>query len=340
MDAAIEGARALFVGAQGERASLLARLFRFEATVAAPHARQVLGDASLNDLVATGLARVADGQVAAQVRLVRFRGALIASDRFGYRRHTEFVIGPGPASALLADAVRPLERGRVLDLGCGPGSQALWLASGDTDVLGIDISERALAFASFNQRLNGRDRATFVYGDFLTAPPDPALDERFDVALANPPFVLTPTTELRYRDRPLPGDATTRTALERVARALAPGGRGYVLGTWIDAGRGAWDARPRGWLHGLDVRAAIARISSLDPAAYAVAWSRDLEEPARSASIAAWSRALEAEGAARITTGILAIAGPARSSWRRRGQIVALDRVRPLWATFERALAG
>jgi SAM-dependent methyltransferase len=320
VDAAIEGARALFAGARDERLGLLDALFRLEKTVDRADARRVLGDQAIDDLIASGLVREADDSVAAQVRVARFRGNLIASDRLGFRRHAAFVMGPGPASSLLADAIRPPARGRILDLGCGPGTQGMWLASRDVEVVGLDISERALAFAAFNRRLNGRVGTTFALGDFLTAPPDPALDGRFDLAIANPPFVLAPAAELVYRDRPLPGNGATQTAVERVARALAPGGRGYVLGTWLDDGHDAWDSTPRLWLRALAVSGGISHVSSTSPATYAALWNRDLDEPARSGAIATWTRALEAEGADRITTGVIAVTNGARPSWIRRGQ--------------------
>jgi len=338
--ASIDAARALFEEAIGDRAALLDALFRREARVAHADVRRLLGPGATDHLFALGMLDEVDGAIEGRVRLVGFRGQLIVSDRYGYRRHADFVIGPGPASAIVADAVRPIERGHVLDLGCGPGTQTLWRASGANEVLGLDISDRALAFAAFNLRLNARAGVAFARGDFLTAPPDPALDERFDVVLANPPFVLAPATELRYRDRPLPGDSTTRTALERVARALAPGGRGYVLGSWLDAGRGSWDERPRGWLRGLGVRGAIARVSSQTAVEYATLWNRDLEEPARAAAIGAWSTALEAEGAGQITTGVIGLPRPARHALRRAAPIVPLDGGRPAWPAPEPPPAG
>lgn len=338
--APIDDVRALFEGPTGGRAQLLDALFRREASVPGDEVRRALGPGGLEQLLAAGMLMEVDGAISGRVRVVRFRGQLIASDRYGYRRHAEFVIGPGPASAIIADAIPPAAQGRVLDLGCGPGTHSLWLSDGSSEVLGVDISERALAFAAFNRQLNARNGVAFARGDFLTAPPDPDLDDRFDVVLANPPFVLAPATELRYRDRPLPGDRTTRTAMERVARALAPGGRGYVLGSWLDPGEGSWSDPPRGWLRGLGVRGAITRVSSHTAFEYATLWNRDLDEPARSAAVAAWSSALEAEGAARIITGVVGIARPARPSRQDSGSVIDVDASRPSWPALERALAG
>jgi release factor glutamine methyltransferase len=79
----------------------------------------------------------------------------------------------------------------VLDLGTGPGTLLLaaldeWPARG----LGIDRSAVALDYARRNaERLGMADRARFVRGDWAAA-----LDARFDLVLANPPYIGTGET--------------------------------------------------------------------------------------------------------------------------------------------------
>jgi release factor glutamine methyltransferase len=76
--------------------------------------------------------------------------------------------------------------GTILDLGTGPGTLLLaaldeWPACG----LGIDRSPDALGYARRNAaRLGMADRARFVQGDWAAA-----LDARFDLVLANPPYI-------------------------------------------------------------------------------------------------------------------------------------------------------
>ncbi|MEA2675176.1 MAG: hypothetical protein QOI92_2368 [Chloroflexota bacterium] len=340
----VDRVRKLIEDAEGPHGATLQSMLGTGVPLARELAEQQLGGSAIDDLVDLGLARWASDRLVGLVRMSRFHGALVSSDRLEFRHQPEFVIGPGPSSALLADAVPPTLNGRLLDLGSGPGTQALWLARDRVEALGIDISSRALSFATFNRELNGRPNVAFEMGDFLTAPPDPRLDERFDVVVANPPFVLASARALPYRDRPLPGDATTRVAVERVVRALAPGGRGYVLGTWLDDARGPWDREPRSWLRHTGCRAVVTRVSSVPPAAYASHWTDDLPEADRPGAIAAWTAELEADGADRITTGVVAIARPHRPSrqpvWRRRDAVAALDVPRPAWQTIEAALAG
>jgi SAM-dependent methyltransferase len=69
--------------------------------------------------------------------------------------------------------VELIERGRVapgraLEVGCGTGTNALWLASKGFDVLGIDISPRAIARAQGKAEAAGV-RVRFSALDFLTA---------------------------------------------------------------------------------------------------------------------------------------------------------------------------
>jgi cyclopropane fatty-acyl-phospholipid synthase-like methyltransferase len=59
--------------------------------------------------------------------------------------------------------------GRVLDIGCGLGSEAGYLASADWQAAGIDLSEVAIARAAA-----GHDDAAFLRAD-APAPVPPAL---------------------------------------------------------------------------------------------------------------------------------------------------------------------
>ena len=76
-----------------------------------------------------------------------------------------------------------------LDLGTGPGT--LLLAALDqwpeANGVGVDISDTALALARGNAaRLGMASRATFIAGDWAAG-----VDGRFDLILANPPYIGT-----------------------------------------------------------------------------------------------------------------------------------------------------
>lgn len=89
-------------------------------------------------------------------------------------------------AALAALPDRPSVR-RVLDLGTGSGALLLAVLSEFPTAigLGVDRSPAALAVARANAAWAGlADRALFVCGDWSAA-----LDEGFDLVLANPPYV-------------------------------------------------------------------------------------------------------------------------------------------------------
>jgi len=270
--------------------------------------------AVLEALHALNLVAVSEDRIEPLARVDVVGRLLIASDLQRLRRARDFVGGPGPASFLLARHVRPHTRGRLLDLGCGSGIQGLLLADRRTEVVGIDVNPRAIAFARFNAGLNGRPRNRAELGDFLAGSPDRRFDGRFDTVVANPPFVLAPQHELTYRDRPLDGDEVGARTVEQVGRALAPGGRGYVLCNWIDRPDG-WSRPVQAWVAGTGLDAAVLRFGTYEPEEYAAIWTRDLPNEHRARATATWAAGLRAEGIERIHVGIVAVARP----WRGRG---------------------
>ena len=75
-----------------------------------------------------------------------------------------------------AGGVRP---GRTLEVGCGTGTNALWLAGQGFDVLGVDVSRLAIEKARAKPSKSGRCR--FEVLDFLSAdPPGGPFDFVFD----------------------------------------------------------------------------------------------------------------------------------------------------------------
>jgi release factor glutamine methyltransferase len=141
-------------------------------------------------------------------------------------------LDPRPESEILVETVlsRIADRGaplRVLDLGTGSGCLLLALLSelpAATGV-GVDISEGAIRTARRNAkalRLDGRVR--FFVGDWTSA-----LAQRFDVVVANPPYVATaalselPREVSRYDPRrALDGGEDGLAAYRQIAKNLLP----------------------------------------------------------------------------------------------------------------------
>ena len=107
--------------------------------------------------------------------------------------------------------VAELEPGRALDLACGEGQNAIWLATLGWDVTGVDYSEVAIAKARARAERDGA-RLDFVCADLLEY--EPSLGA-FDLVLLL--YFHIPATE-------------RRGVLGRAAGALAPGGTCIVIG--------------------------------------------------------------------------------------------------------------
>jgi SAM-dependent methyltransferase len=97
--------------------------------------------------------------------------------RYGERER----IWTGRVNAQLPALVADLPAGRALDLGCGEGGDALWLAERGWQVKAVDISETALRRAADEARARGvLDRIEFEPHDLSDSFPD----GRFDLVSA------------------------------------------------------------------------------------------------------------------------------------------------------------
>ena len=113
----------------------------------------------------------------------------------------------GKVNAQLAAIAPTLTGTRALDLGCGEGGDAIWLAEHGWTVVGTDVSHTALARARAAAEARGvADRIDFVQHDLTTGFPDGS----FDLVSAH---FLHSTVEM---DR--------SAILRRAAQAVAPGG--------------------------------------------------------------------------------------------------------------------
>jgi len=163
---------------------------------------------------------------------------------------TPAVLIPRPETELLVDLIkaqRPVP-GRILDLGTGSGCIAIALALElpPARLMAVDVSPAALQVARENaQRLGAA--VEFVESNWFAA----LLPQRFDVIVANPPYVAAGDPHLGEGDlRHEPATALTDhadglSAIRRIV-AAAPG--------WL---------RPGGRLlieHGYDQAAAVAEL--------------------------------------------------------------------------------
>ncbi|MGW0719776.1 class I SAM-dependent methyltransferase [Streptomyces sp. NPDC002778] len=157
---------------------------------------------------------------------------------------------PGPQpNARLTETVAGLPPGDALDLGCGAGGDALWLARQEWRVTATDISAVAVARLAELARSQGLgERVTAVRHDLQESFPSGA----FDLVCAH--YLHTPF------------DLDRSAVLRAAAHALRPGGRLLV----VDHG----SAAPWSWNQDPDLRypspQEVAADIALDPATWTV----------------------------------------------------------------------
>lgn len=191
----------------------------------------------------------------------------------------DHVLGVSSASTSLGGLTVRRLAGRALDLGTGCGVQALELSDHAAEVVATDVTDRALWMARTTAALNGA--AVEVRGGSLY---DPVADERFDLIVSNPPFVISPPGGdlLVYRDSGLPGDDVVRRVVTGAPQHLAPGGVAQVLANWVHVSGQPWEERLGAWFHGSGCDAWVVQREVLDPAEYVELWLRDAGVHSRS----------------------------------------------------------
>ncbi len=88
----------------------------------------------------------------------------------------------GRVNATMADVVGDLPEGHALDLGCGEGGDAVWLAEHGWQVTALDVSPTAVARGAEGAAVRGvGDRIAWIADDLSTW----ATDDRFDLVTAS-----------------------------------------------------------------------------------------------------------------------------------------------------------
>jgi hypothetical protein len=103
-------------------------------------------------------------------------------------------------------------------------------------------------------------------------------DERFDLIVANPPYVISPDSTYAYRDSGLPADQLCYQVVKAAAEHLTEGGFAHVLVSWAHAVDGDWADPLRGWVDGTECDAWLLHYRTSDPIAHAAGWLRPLGE--------------------------------------------------------------
>jgi methylase of polypeptide subunit release factors len=244
--------------------------------------------------VALGLLE-GDDELSASFAVDEWRGAYLAHDHASQVAF-DHVTGISNATRTLAALTprRPVRR--ALDLGTGCGSQALLVARHADHVVATDVTERALQVARLNLELNDVSNVELREGSLF----DPVGGERFDLIVSNPPFVVSPDTDVVFRDAGLEGDEISRLVVRGAAEHLDPGGQAAMLICWAHGAADDWRDRMRAWLEGTTCDAWLVRYVSEDPLEYALKWAAE-------EAVGRWTAYYEAGSIGALTTGGLVL---------------------------------
>jgi protein-L-isoaspartate O-methyltransferase len=264
------------------RLGTLIRLFLLGAPVRTASLRDALAPAVLDRLQLAGLVRARSGVVTARVRLVPYAGLVLACDPLvppSARLPRHVVDGVTLPARLLAALTLRHPMASVLDIGTGGGVHALLAARHSRRVVATDVNPRALRYAAFNVRLNGLGNVELRRGSLF----DAVAGERFDLIVANPPYVISPEATLSYRDSGDRGDRFCQRLVQEAPRFLAEGGWSVMLVNWVHGQGEAWWTPLQRWIEARGVDAWLLRYQSQDPIDYAAAWNGALAaaDPAR-----------------------------------------------------------
>jgi len=310
----------------GSRAHTLVRLFKLAEKVQAEAARTALEPLELDQLAGLGLLRQVNGHVEALAAISPESGDLYVAHDFDpvFARvptASNYVLEAGPSSHALGSITVRRGGERMLDLCTGGGIQSLLAAQHARHIVGTDLSLRALNFAEFNARLNGIANLELRCGNLF----EPVADERFDLIVANPPFVISPQARYLYRDGGLAGDAICERVIRGVAAHLEEGGFSSTLFNWHHRDDRDWMERPLSWTanNGCDVW--LAGFESETPLTYTARWLRGGE--GRHCSdwtplLEQWLEYHRGLGAEKITIGALIMRRrSAASNWSRADRL-------------------
>jgi methylase of polypeptide subunit release factors len=296
-------------------AATLAKLFRLGLPVSLDDAGRALAPVDPATLTELDFASIDGDTITPRVRIAAYEGLVLVSDPLDPAAR-DFVAGPNPAATRVDRLTIRRPVSRALDLGTGAGTQALLAARHSEQVIATDVNERALELAQLNAELNEFENVELRQGDWL----EPVADERFDLVVSNPPYVVSPETDLLYRDGNLVADAVTRVLITEVPAHLEEGGIAQVVGNWAHGADEDWRLPLESWIEGSGCDALLLRFEGDDLVSYAAGWNAGLIAEGAEPYLAAVDRWLDfyrSEGIEAISDGMVVLRKRNGKNWVR-----------------------
>jgi len=310
------------------------RLFYLEEDETTRRLRTLLSPTEQRALQQIRLLGMRNGQARARLRIDTHGALLVLADR-RFRSPDlgalglplgDMVYPPGGDSALLADALPERDGECVLDLCTGSGIQALNVAARAVQVVAVDIGARATALARLNAAMNGCANVDVRRGDLFA----PVRGERFDLILANPPFVPAPRRGPAYHSGGPRGDRVLRRIAAGLEQHLRDGGRALII-SHLAVRRGETVATAvQPWVRRFGGRVLVLvleRGTPVDLAAAQALFALDDGFASYAAEVRRWVRYLERQ---RIEQVALLLIAAERGGPGERDVVEAFQRVLPL----------
>jgi SAM-dependent methyltransferase len=186
-------------------------------------------------------------------------GATMSAEEFWEERYRdEERVWSGRPNPLLVREVAQLPPGTALDLGCGEGGDAIWLAAGGWRVTAVDVSATALRRGAEHAREAGvAERIRW---------------ERHDLSLSFPQGAFD-LVSAQFLHSPVAVDGEREQILRRAVAAVAPRGVLLVVG---HAGWPSWQEDPP-FEHHFPTTREVLDALELEPQRWAVELQEEVE---------------------------------------------------------------
>lgn len=217
---------------QGEEANLvLARLFMGGYEVSLAELERVAPPDVVDAFFELGLIEPAStGKVLSHGILYPIGDLYIASDMSGRYSETGYkgkdfcMTGIEEICRDFLDSCPRTPAKRLLDMGTGCGLAAAVGSLTAEEVIGVDITERAVLYGDFNKHLNQLHNLKFLQGDLFA----PVEGLTFDRIVCNPPFEPPLKHGMIYSVGGEDGEAIIARLIEECPKYMEPGGRMFV----------------------------------------------------------------------------------------------------------------
>lgn len=208
----------------------LIRLFLLRGSLSRSRIDEQLGENLSKTLIDVGVLIERREQIASRVDIFAVEGNFFATDhRFMLLPEDRIDENPvmyiGLDSLGLALTAPRYICNKALDLCTGSGIQAITASRYVNSVTAVDLNPRAIRFTRFNSQLNGIDNVFAVQSDLYNQ----ITDGPYDIILANPPFVPSPESELKFRDGGQNGEQILARIIQESAQHLNKDGRLHIV---------------------------------------------------------------------------------------------------------------